>query len=591
MYLSTLVAALVSLFFISSVSAAACPVNQPPSDPGNIKDLFLRKILDQSIEYGNFSHAPSPGPLKVGIVGAGVAGLYAGILLDSLNIDYDILEASERIGGRIFTYRFDEAAWDASKPGEPNYYDYYDVGAMRFPGMPWMDRVIGSQNTSIISYVNSKIKSTDRIQQIPYIFTANNTYRLFNDQLVYNQVNPSAATFKVLTSDGGPIPNNDRIATLNTETALTQPLQSLIDVFTKYGFDAGFNNLMQYDNISLREYLLQNGYSSRDVDWMETIDDATTHFDAYSLSQAVLEQWIFNSAPLDSWTAIEGGMDRITYGMTQILKNKPLLNKWLLNKSVSSLVGQSDGQIKTITRTGEERTYAHIINTVPLGVMQNMDMSTLNLDYNKTFAIRKLQYDPAGKIGMSFKTRWWENDFKGGQSYSDLSIRRCVYPSYGVNTTNAAGAMIASYTWGQDSSRLGSFYNSDDARDYITNVTLRQLAAMNNVTVEFLHAQLVDTHLWDWYAHEYAVGAFAMFGPAEFSTVMPSLMKPAFEGKMHFAGEALSSGHAWIIGAVNSAYRTVMEILAVEKRDDLIKLMVQTWGIIDEVDMGWYVTK
>ena len=71
---------------------------------------------------------------------------------------------------------------------------------------------------------------------------------------------------------------------------------------------------------------------------------------------------------------------------------------------------------------------------------------------------------------------------------------------------------------------------------------------------------------------------------------MPSLRKPAYDGKVHFAGEALSSGHAWIIGAVNSAYRTVLEVLAVEGQGDLVEKMRRDWGTIDEVDMGWYTT-
>jgi hypothetical protein len=95
------------------------------STAGNAKDLFLRELLLQSPEYGNFDHAPTQGPLKVGIVCAGAARLYAAILLQSLGIDYEILEGSNRTGGRIFTYRFDEAAWAASKPGEPDYYNYY----------------------------------------------------------------------------------------------------------------------------------------------------------------------------------------------------------------------------------------------------------------------------------------------------------------------------------------------------------------------------------------------------------------------------------------------------------------------------------
>jgi monoamine oxidase len=190
---------------------------------------------------------------------------------------------------------------------------------------------------------------------------------------------------------------------------------------------------------------------------METIDNATTHFDSYSLPQAVLEQWKFNSAPLDSWTAVEGGMDRTTVGMTRTLTKKPIMNKW-----INGLVGSSDQTVTALISDDEKRTYSHIINTVPLGVVQNMDLSTLELelDYNKTFAIGKLQYDPAGKIGMSFKSRWyvslylsltltniqlrWQDNFLGGQFYTDLSVRRCIYPSYGINTPEAASAMITS---------------------------------------------------------------------------------------------------------------------------------------------------
>jgi len=43
---------------------------------------------------------------KVGILGAGVGGLYTALILDSLDIEYEILEASDRTGGRLFTYKF-----------------------------------------------------------------------------------------------------------------------------------------------------------------------------------------------------------------------------------------------------------------------------------------------------------------------------------------------------------------------------------------------------------------------------------------------------------------------------------------------------
>lgn len=90
--------------------------------------------------------------LNIGIIGAGAAGLFTGLLLDFLNkkyqekfktkkvqFKYDILEASERVGGRLFTYNFDDSP--INRDGSVNR-NYYDVGAMRFPDNPVMERYV-----------------------------------------------------------------------------------------------------------------------------------------------------------------------------------------------------------------------------------------------------------------------------------------------------------------------------------------------------------------------------------------------------------------------------------------------------------------
>ena len=85
---------------------------------------------------------PQKSKFKVGIVGAGVAGLFAAMIFDHLNkefeldVEYEILEArKEHVGGRLFTYKFDMDP----DPKTPTH-QYYDVGAMRFPDIPIMDR-------------------------------------------------------------------------------------------------------------------------------------------------------------------------------------------------------------------------------------------------------------------------------------------------------------------------------------------------------------------------------------------------------------------------------------------------------------------
>lgn len=110
----------ISLVFFLITNGLSSPSSSTP------RDAYLREILAGS-NYPEFRTTPTPAdvPLKVGIIGAGAAGLYAAVLLDSLGIDYDLLEASDRVGGRILTHRFNETAWSQSTPSDPDYYDYY----------------------------------------------------------------------------------------------------------------------------------------------------------------------------------------------------------------------------------------------------------------------------------------------------------------------------------------------------------------------------------------------------------------------------------------------------------------------------------
>jgi monoamine oxidase len=272
---------------------------------------------------------------------------------------------------------------------------------MRFPGMDWMDRVIGPENNSLVQYINAHLKPTDEpVKTIPYIFQTDNTFRLFNDKLVYNQATPSADTFEVLVSEGGTI-NNDTFAAMSPGTVFGTALNDLVQALTA-DFDTGFNKLMEYDQVSVRQYLLSQGYSPQQVDWLEAINDATMHYDTMSLSQGVIEEWIFSDAPLDSWLAVDGGMDRITDGMVKIISKSVLTSR-----RVTAIKPTPDGSLTAVVNGTEERNYAHVINTVPLGAMHVMDMTELDLGYRKKLAIRKLSYDPAGKIGMKFKTRWF----------------------------------------------------------------------------------------------------------------------------------------------------------------------------------------
>jgi len=80
---------------------------------------------------------------------------------------------------------------------------------------------------------------------------------------------------------------------------------------------------------------------------------------------------------------------------------------------------------------------------------------------------------------------------------------------------------------------------------------------LHNISYDTIKPLYVTHHAWNWYQDPNTMGAFAAFGPADFSTLYPYLTRPAGDGLLHFAGEAISAHHAWIVGSLESGYRVV----------------------------------
>lgn len=157
----------------------------------------------------------------VGIIGAGMAGLYTAMILKSLHISYEILEASDRIGGRVYTHRF------SNDPG-----DYYDAGAMRFPDTPAMDRTfrlfrqLGIEKKEHVTFeeylltagkkrkeIHNREYHRQQFQKhgdlIPYFIKGENTPSYFNDNLVVVDSDPPRVEqdlYSFSTNNGGTVP-------------------------------------------------------------------------------------------------------------------------------------------------------------------------------------------------------------------------------------------------------------------------------------------------------------------------------------------------------------------------------------------------
>lgn len=166
--------------------------------PRGLKAGGAPRVPDTAFDDHLIELKHRPKHLKVGIIGAGMAGLYTAYILDTLNIpriSYEILEAAGRPGGRCLTHRFSEDLWD-----------YYDVGAMRFPHNHTMDRYRHNPDSIVARIFQADLIRIYRffkfaedlgVELIPYYLQGENTPTRYNGKLFSGPVDWKSDPFGI----------------------------------------------------------------------------------------------------------------------------------------------------------------------------------------------------------------------------------------------------------------------------------------------------------------------------------------------------------------------------------------------------------
>ncbi|KAJ7912736.1 amine oxidase [Mycena leptocephala] len=491
--------------------------------------------------------------IRIGILGAGIAGLYAALLIDYLGpesgITYDILEANpDRTGGRLYTHRFSDS---------PN--DYFDAGAMRYPKIPWMKPTF-----ALFKFLNLD----DPKSLIPYHLgdLRGNNFRHFNNTSI------SSARLEAADARGDFDPFVTKV------DGLTDTINNLVghklDPFKHMlteDFQKGWEALMSVDQWSMRDWLAlpvddsQQPYPEPLINYLETFTSSTGLFDC-ALSETILDAMDFDYQPTPEWFTVQGGGDVISNAVIDRLTQPVQRGRRVTAVAPIFEAGSTRPTALKVTTTSAsglvDSEYAHVISTMPFGCLRMVDTSALEFPWDLQTALRALHYDSAIKVAVKFKTRWWEKLPQpqiGGASTTDRPTRMVVYPSYGIGSEDAT--MIVSYTWAQDAQRIGAYVKGHDSasEQVLLECIKRDLADMHDIK-DMSILDHVDHKIVNWYGDEYSNGGFALFGPGQFSSMYRQVTQPIL-GMFHFAGEATSVHHAWVVGSLSSAYRSVLEIL------------------------------
>ena len=235
--------------------------------------------------------------------------------------------------------------------------------------------------------------------------------------------------------------------------------------------------------------------------------------------------------------------------------------------------------------------YDMVFNTTAMGPLQRMDLQGLRLPDKVLTGIRSLSYDRATKVAIRFSKQWWNpnsTEIYGGISSSDLPISNVVYPSWNDGEDKPAVLMV-SYSWSQDASRMASLVPDytkvqPNINDSIVTLCLQDLVKLWQYqpyapTFKELRSMYETHHAWAWSHDPWTAGAFALFGPGQFKNVYPYFMKLFCDDKFAMCGEALSAHHAWISGALDSAYIRMCQFLIAQGRSgDFVKLRDSIFG-------------
>ncbi|KAG0694123.1 hypothetical protein DFH29DRAFT_1035290 [Suillus ampliporus] len=530
----------------------------------------------------------------IGILGAGVGGLYTALMLDSLDINYEILEASDRTGGRLFTHHF---------PNDKEY-DYFDVGAMRYP-LPQKDNK-GKYQTGIMKRLgelidypklndsNFKEPLSSKLIDYYYAARAGGTFMYFNNQRY--QVSGTSQPPDFHAQEMGVESEYVSVGVDKIVDDVVEPFARMLMKDLEQNTEKGWEVMKKNDTHTVRSYmsfkyipsvsleLPPMHLSTNVINWCETFDTSTGAYDR-SLTEGVLDALAFAKVESDpEWKCFRGGSQVLTNYMTEYITGHGSKTPIKFNKSVAKIsqVGTSAMEV-SVRGESTPRTYSHVISTIPLPGLRTIDLTGAGLNVMQKNALRKLEYGPSIKIGIRFESAWWTDRFGivGGQSFTDLPIRTIVYPSYGVDSSSPSTVLIASYCWTTDAERLEALINTgkEEFKEQLKELVLRNLAEVHNVPYIFLVDQFKDIFSWDWTNDPLTMSAFAYFGPGDFQALYTSLTVPNFNKRLHIAGEAISTRHAWVVGALDSAWRAVYQyLLASGQPQETIDKFFKVWG-------------
>ena len=465
-----------------------------PSDQFEKTDPSRRKFITRSAmaiaalaannAFGGSKYtdrfAAAEQPFKVGILGAGVAGLHAAYILQNKNIETTIYEASGRTGGRMFTAK-----------------NMLGKGITTELGGEFVD----SNHEDIL-----------------------NLAKEFNLELVDTELDKDLVK-QIFYFEGKQYTADDLVKALEPFAA---SIKADIDSLPESISYRSFGNAEKFDKMSIAAYLKSKGVTG----WLGKMLNVAfvTEYGLETDEQSAINfLWLFDPenagtdlfGESDERYKIKGGNQRIVDELAKRLSNIKT------NHTVTKIKSRGDGF--TVTFSNDKvADFDYLICSIPFSVLRNITLEIDDMPAVKKKIIAELGYGQNAKMFAGFKSRYWRKTGASGQIFSDMPLQ-LGWDSSQLQKGKAGGYTF--YTGGRMSDKMIDAAVPEKTKEYLSILEKIFPGAERNYNGK--------NGIFFWPKHVHTLGSYACYKPGQWTTIAGAEIEPV--GNLLFAGEHCSA--------------------------------------------------
>ncbi len=445
------------------------------------------------------------------VLGAGFAGLAAALRLQQHGVEVRVLEARDRVGGRVRSIRREDGVEEAG------------------------GTTIGGGYQSIIGFAERL--GIELIDATPMLAFFREQELVLGGQIVRQSEWPA--------HPANPFPEPDRAlmpwAYGRTVAARHNPLTEA---------EQWLHPARAKLDIAMRDYLRGLGLSDQAValgydlnaSYGENAGDVST---LTVLARAAFSVAQRRRAPdgVIGYT-VRGGVQRLPEAMATLLREAVRLRK------AAVAIVNTGREVEVRCADGSIQRARHVVCALPFSVVRGLDIQP-PLSGAQYEAVTSLPSQAMTQLYFACKSAFWETDGYSPSMFTDGAAGMVAAARRAENPGQVTG--LTAWVMGRNARRLDALSPEHAAARVISELEAARPAARR---------QLVFIGRQSWGADPWAGGGWAYFRPGQISRFGAAMGAP--HGRVHFCGEHLARVSRGMEGAVESGQRAADEIVAGE---------------------------